>query len=413
METLEELKQLEYERRLEVNRLRRLAFDRPDPAGPGVQAELLAAETALSEAESRRMEAEAKAGAGVILDTSEPTTHRGLGTTGLEANIALNMAHIPTAVYHLLDGEKTPLITCEVKAAKVRPSDPEKRRVRITSFIDGYSAHAVDTFEIPNGGSHTFRQLPTLFLGQIRDLTELSRATLNVRVEDLDGKTELHVTRPVWMLARTTAPLAVQDPSTGKWQVFYDYLGAYVTPNAPALMHFLRDAASRHSEGLLKGYQGLKYTGAPEDEAKADAIVTPQVKALYDALKGAGVTYVNSTLDMNPEQGAPSQRVRLPRESLADRQANCIDGTVLCASLLEAASMSPAICVIPGHAFVAWETWRNSSRWRYLETTMIGRSSFEEAVDSGTQKADLYRSQNKLTELPLRELRVKGIFPME
>ena len=48
---------------------------------------------------------------------------------------------------------------------------------------------------------------------------------------------------------------------------------------------------------------------------------------LYDALKETGkVTYVNSLIDFNPEQGTASQRVRLPRESLADKEANCIDG---------------------------------------------------------------------------------------
>ena len=46
----------------------------------------------------------------------------------------------------------------------------------------------------------------------------------------------------------------------------------------------------------------------------------------------------------------------LPRESLADKEANCINGTVLFASLLEGISMSPAIVLVPGHAFLAWET---------------------------------------------------------
>ncbi len=69
----------------------------------------------------------------------------------------------------------------------------------------------------------------------------------------------------------------------------------------------------------------------------------------------------------------------LPRESLEDKQANCIDGAVLFATLLEAASLNPALVIVPGHAFVAWETWSGSNVWNYLETTMIGTHSFQEA----------------------------------
>ena len=49
------------------------------------------------------------------------------------------------------------------------------------------------------------------------------------------------------------------------------------------------------------------------------------------------------------------------------------------ASLLEAASLQPAIVLVPGHAFVAWETWEGTDEWDYLETTMIASHDFEAA----------------------------------
>jgi hypothetical protein len=94
--------------------------------------------------------------------------------------------------------------------------------------------------------------------------------------------------------------------------------------------------------------------------------------------------------------------VCLPRESLADREANCIDGTVLVASLLEAMSMSPAIVIVPGHAFVGWETSPGSGEWRHLETTMIGTAPFEEACLSGERTAERYRDLRDRTGDPLR-----------
>ena len=67
------------------------------------------------------------------------------------------------------------------------------------------------------------------------------------------------------------------------------------------------------------------------------------VKAIYDALQTkANIKYVNSTVDFNPDETAKTQRVRLPRETLKERQANCIDGALLFASLLEAISLNPA-----------------------------------------------------------------------
>ncbi len=88
----------------------------------------------------------------------------------------------------------------------------EARRIPVSSYIDGYSARSTQTYEIGRQMSYEFRQLPTLFLDRARTGTELTRATLNVTVEDLDGRLEMEQTKPVWLLARTTAPLAVRDP---------------------------------------------------------------------------------------------------------------------------------------------------------------------------------------------------------
>jgi hypothetical protein len=84
---------------------------------------------------------------------------------------------------------------------------------------------------------------------------------------------------------------------------------------------------------------------------------TEQVGALYQALKEAGLTYINSVIDYGAAACQATQRTRLPRESLATNSANCIDGTVLMASLLEGASLNAALVLIPGHAFVGWQSW--------------------------------------------------------
>jgi hypothetical protein len=393
--TLDTLREQEYTQRLEVNRLRREVFEQLDPAASAENLDRLqSAENALNaiqddiraQVKLLREEEGKIPSEGLILDNRQSTGLFGADTTGLEAQITLRMAQVPTALSHLLSPEQNPLVNC-----KVSNVSDKKRRLRITSYIEGYSAQAVETVELDAKSEYTFSELPTLFRERVEHINELTRATLNVLLEDLDGAVEIHKTVPIWLLARTTAPLAVKDPVTAEWQDLTHFLGAFVTPNAPSVMSFLRKVAAHHPDGQLVGYQG--------DETK----VEPQVRAMFNALKtDAGITYVNSLVTFSPEEGAANQRVRLPRESLQDGEANCIDGTLLFASLLEAASLSPAIVLVPGHAFIAWETWKQKNQWRFLETTMIGKATFEEACRSAEAMAKRYRTEAEQTKNPLR-----------
>jgi hypothetical protein len=392
---METLRNGEYQQRLVVNQLRRDVFGQADPsARAALFSELQEAEAELIRLE-QRLASTREARAGGVL---------GIESTGLEAQVELRMAQVPSSYYHLLDQRETPLFSCTVHNA----SD-DIRRVRVVSYVEGYSARAVDSAELGPDDEVTFDQLPIFFRSAIKELNELSRATLNVLIEDLDtGKVEIHRTYPIWLLANTTAPLAVRDPKTGQWQDMTRYLGAFVTPNAPDVMAFLQTASNYHPERRFVGYQ--------LDESH----VEPQVVALYNALHDAELRYINSVIDFSPDTGSANQRVRLPSECLRDKAANCIDGTVLFASLLEAISISPAIVIIPGHAFLAWETWSGApDTWRYLEATMIGSHDYNQAEESGRKTAEAYQElakqdPSRFRRHPLRVLRTtNGITPME
>jgi hypothetical protein len=103
------------------------------------------------------------------------------------------------------------------------------------------------------------------------------------------------------------------------------------------------------------------------------------------------------------------------------RSANCLDGTVLLASVLEAASLNPALVLVPGHAFLAWETQDGNGEWDYLETTMIGTHDFAAARAAGRAEAVRWQETRRksgdpshFTLLPLPYLRAElGVSPME
>ena len=256
------------------------------------------------------------------------------------------------------------------------------------------------------GVAQTVALMPTLFAERIAALHELTRATVHVQVSEATGGLVAHTTLPVWLLARNAAPLAVRDPATGQWNDLSHYLGAFVTPNEPSVMHFLRKAARHHPDGQLYGYQ---------------AAVEPQVRAIFQALKlDASITNVNSIVSFNPEEGSRSQRVRLPRQALDEQQANCLDGALLFASLLEAASLNPALVILPNHALVAWQKAPDRDEWEYLETPLINSATFEQAIDIGRRKAEAFRKQAttgsplNFRQRALRDLRVHHrITPME
>lgn len=412
----------EYQLRRKVDALKAQLYTSPQPdQESGLVADLAAAQAALREKQAELREAQAalsqEDNSGLLLDTAGAAPRpgsalMGADTTKIDAQVQLHMSHVPSGIVHLLDRQHTPLVSFKIKYTGSRFV-----RLRLTSFVEGYSAEAVDSVELtPKRREVEVLQLPTFFPDSVEYLTELTRATLRIQIDDLedvDGKSEQQSSFPIWLLARNNAPLYMLDPSTGQWRDVTAYLGAWVTPNVPDIMHILRRAAELHPQRVIVGYQ-VDAAGVEE-----------QVRAIFNALKAENITYVNSLPSFGAPQGTFLQRIRLPSESLAMQSANCIDGTVLMASLLEAASLNPGIVLVPGHAFLAWETQERAPKrkvqWDFVETTMIGSHDFYAAQRSGRAtaaqcQANLAKSKDPgdFQILPLVDLRaVHGITPME
>ena len=87
-------------------------------------------------------------------------------------------------------------------------------------------------------------------------------------------------------------------------------------------------------------------------------------------------------------------------DALASSQINCVDGSVLFASLLRAINIDPILVRIPGHMYVGYYTDRNHSQANFLETTMIGDIDLddffpEEKLDSTSEG----KSQEEMSRL--------------
>lgn len=314
----------------------------------------------------------------------------------LTVEIYQRLWRVPTAHAHVYEADEEPLVE-----VKLHNQSSQTVRVRVRSYVEGYSAQAVHFAEIEPDKRARIRQLPTFFpqpMGQVLDMT---RATLHVEIDEVtEGvRVEEHTSFRIWLLPKTTAVLWKEDPATGKRSDCREHLVSWVSPNDPTVWETLREAVGTIEDGQIVGYQGD---------------VEAQVRAFYDTLQKRGMAYVNSvsavgaSLDM-------VQRVRHPAQSLMNRSANCIDGAVLFASLFEAASLQAGLVVLPGHALVAWKKTRDPEQlddtddWDFLETTMMAKASFDDAVKAGRA---IFDKAPDVRLIKVAGLRNKGYLPL-
>ena len=135
--------------------------------------------------------------------------------------------------------------------------------------------------------------------------------------------------------------------------------------------------------------------------------VRAQVKALYEALQTANLTYDDSATVYHLDGNDFAQRVRLPNRSLEEGAANCLDGSVLFASLLAAIGLHPIILLLPGHAIAGWKLENSeTSDVEFIETTVLAKKTFDEAHTEGMTRraevkalADNWQYTGELTDL--------------
>lgn len=325
---------------------------------------------------------------------------RQLGSDDLEIDVRVRMERVPTGIAHLLDQDQHPLVTATVVN---RGDDPV--RLECSCVVEGYSSESrwsdVVAGRRRSKGLAPINLLPTFFPERVATIRDITRATLQVAVQVHDDDKDTWHTRrshPIWLLPRSSAFRAIIDPAKpGQVIDIARYLCAYVTPNSPLIMRVLRRAVEHHSVRAFHGYQG------------SASDVRLQVKAIYEALRERDIAYVNSVTVYGHHLGEIVQRVRLPRESLRRRSANCLDGVVLFASLLEAASLKPVLVLLNRHAVVGWATAADSSAFEFVETTALTNKSFEDAMALGREQA----SSKHACLVSVANARQDGIWPME
>ncbi|GAB1414691.1 hypothetical protein MASR2M117_00970 [Paludibacter sp.] len=187
---------------------------------------------------------------------------------------------------------------------------------------------------------------------------------------------------------------------------------AYVNEDHPVIQQILKEGLETK---IIKSYIG--YQGGKEKNVYA------QVLSIWNALELRGIKYSNV---IESSQSSPiffSQRVRTIEEALTYSQANCIDGTVLFASLLKAIGIDPVLVRVPGHMFLGFYVNKKHTKIAYLETTLLSsevsdtnqelmefvdvesHNSFINALKKGEERYQQYKDSASLKTIDIKEIR--------
>jgi hypothetical protein len=133
------------------------------------------------------------------------------------------------------------------------------------------------------------------------------------------------------------------------------------------------------------------------------------LRSIYVALQSLHTTYS----DVSSSFFDGFQHVRRPAEALDALSANCLEGSLLFASVIELVGMSPVLVFKTGHAYVALESAPGSGVLWPVETTMMGSYDFQDAFAKGQDElADDSRNDPGFQLVGIAEARARGVLPL-
>ena len=164
---------------------------------------------------------------------------------------------------------------------------------------------------------------------------------------------------------------------------------AYVNEENPMIDQLLREALNTRIVNRFLCYPSGNADG-----------VDKQVYALWNVLQKRNFRYSSVSNTSLSSNVVFSQRVRTFDDALESSQINCVDGSVLFASLLRAINIVPILVRTPGHMFVGYYTDSEHRNKNFLETTMIGDVDLDDFFpDEKLDSTMAGKSQNQMSRL--------------
>lgn len=267
----------------------------------------------------------------------------------------------------------------------------------VTARVEGWSRTQQASIVVGPGETRNVRLSPEL-LPKVYNNSEVQRATLSVTVTGVSGETNFAQERPVLLHAGS-------DLYWGQKFANAQYIARWVTPHDPSVLKLVADARRYIKRGRMPGY-----STSSRSQRVREAQVRSQAQALFQAVKRSGFSYVSSIFTFGNYPGQ-AQRIRLPRETLSLKTANCIDVSVAYASAVENLGMVPLLVIVPGHAFVGVKLGPESNKAVYLDLTVLPKGTFEQAEARAHHWLKKF-PESQVLAVDVAATRLMGIYPM-
>jgi hypothetical protein len=187
-------------------------------------------------------------------------------------------------------------------------------------------------------------------------------------------------------------------------------LAGYVNENHPLVDRILTEAKDT---GICRAFVGY---GNKDDD------VTRQIRAVWKALQNRGITYSNIAESTHSTMHS-FQHVRMFEQSLNSGQANCVDATVMLASVLKKIGLKVGVILVPKHAYLVVYDKTGKRRDFAIESTGLANSSLEDAIKAATEddEYNLRKIEEQLDddvddgqyhELAIEDSRKSGVQPI-
>jgi hypothetical protein len=250
-------------------------------------------------------------------------------------------------------------------------------KVAVRVAIDDVIDTTDETFELGAPGEYVLYPKLRYRWERLRTVAQPMPVTVNWSVA-IDGVGAGSASRVVRLRATQDVPWAVTGERGDEFLGWV--FAAFVTEDAPWIDTLIGDA-----------FQGVPVQALGYQRGELDVI--KQVAVVYQYLRKRGVKYSSITTGSGSgaSQRVQSQVVRFPSESIKTSQANCVDGTVLMASILRKIGIDAYIVTGPGHAMLGFLGTRGVSGQEALkhffvvETTAIGDADFDVAFKAGNK----------------------------
>ncbi|HEY3968238.1 MAG TPA: hypothetical protein VGM05_26985 [Planctomycetaceae bacterium] len=267
-------------------------------------------------------------------------------------------------------------------------ADEDEQPIKVTITCDSIMEPSVFSCTLPEAGeTYTINPKIKYKYDQLAKRSQTGPVTVTYKVEIGDAEAE-EETETLTLRSVNDCPFVVVKDGAKRDVSFM--FAAYVNEQHPFVDNVLREALDTEIVDSFTGYQ-----------TKNKKDVYRQAYALWHALSKRDVRYSSITTSVAQSETVGSQHVRLIEESINNGQANCVDGSVLMASLLRKIGVEPLLVIVPGHCYLAFSLDAEGKEVAALETTLIGSvvendtlkvNGLEDVVDEDSQEENSWKT---------------------